>query len=142
MTLPRLVGSGRSGSERAPAGSQSDTQVMNGAAVIAFVMNAGLLLMLVVPGLAALFVKLWGRPGARAGRAGERAAEIEDVFNPGQRRQVDQLEHSDSLRVDAESGAGDPLGDFPDPDDIRDQLDPEHLYETRRTRNTEIQPST
>ncbi|GAA4796152.1 hypothetical protein GCM10023200_35300 [Actinomycetospora chlora] len=112
---------------------------MDGAAVIGLVINVGVMLVLVVPGLAALFVKVRGRPGGRAGRAGERAAEIVDVFDPGQRRQVEQMEISDSLRVDAESADGDPLGCLPDPDGVRDQLDPEHLYEARRARTAEPQ---
>lgn len=102
--------------------------------VVAFVMNAGLLFMLLLPGVAALLVKLRRRPGARPGRAGERAAEIDDVFNPGRRRQVEQMEVSDTLRVDAETGDGDPLEEFPDPDALRDQLDPERMYEPRRAR--------
>lgn len=107
---------------------------VNGAAVIAFVMNAGLLVMLAVPALVALYVKVFRRAG-RAGRAGERAAEIDDVFNPARRRQVEQMEISDNLRVDAETGGGDPLEGFPDPDGVRDQLDPEGIYDARRTRS-------
>lgn len=108
--------------------------MVDGATVIGLVLNVGVILVLLVPGLVALYVKVCGRPGGRSGRAGERAAEIVDVFSPGQRRQVEQMEVSDSLRVDAETGDGDPLEQFPDPDGVRDQLDPEHVHEVRRVR--------
>lgn len=101
--------------------------------VVALVMTSGLILMLVLPGVAALVMKVRGR---RDGRAVERTAEVEDVFDPGHRRQAEQLEVVDSLRVDADSGDGDPLRDFPDPDALRDQLDPEHVHEARRARSS------
>ncbi|PVZ10195.1 hypothetical protein [Actinomycetospora cinnamomea] len=106
---------------------------MDGAALIGLVLNLGVILVLLVPGLAALFVRVRGRPGGRAGRAGERAAEIVDVFDPGQRRRVEQLEVSDSVRVDAESGDEDPLRSFPDPRGLRHQLDPEKLDRRRQS---------
>lgn len=102
--------------------------------IIAFAMNAGLLLMLVVPGVAAVLAKL-RRGGVSPARAGRRAAEIESVFEPGHRRQIEQMEISDEMRVDAENGDGDPLDEFPDPDGVRDQLDPEGIYEARRARS-------
>lgn len=103
--------------------------------IVALTMNTGLLLMLVVPGLAALVAKL-RRGGVDPRRAGRRAAEIDDVFDPGLRRQIEQMEIAADMRVDAENGDGDPLAeDFGDPDAIRDQLDPEGVYEARRARS-------
>lgn len=109
---------------------------MNWPAVIALVMNGGLLLVLVLPGLVVLVVKLRaklrGRPGLRPGRAGERAAEIEDVFHPAQRHQLEQMEISDSLRVDAETGDDDPLDDLPAHAEVRARLDPDRVDQRHR----------
>jgi hypothetical protein len=60
------------------------------------------------------------RRGRGAGRVvAERLAEMDDWFNPGRRRQLDQERLVATARIDARTGDGDPLDRFSDAAELR-----------------------
>jgi hypothetical protein len=73
------------------------------------------------------------RRGRGAGRVVvERLAEMDDWFNPGRRRQLDQERLVATARIDARTGDGDPLDRFSDAAELR------RRRETSVTREIEI----
>lgn len=65
-------------------------------------------------------------------RRAARLAEVDDVFSPGRRHQIDHRSAVDTQRFTHWVGAGDPLENFPDPDALRSELDPSGVDRARR----------